>query len=103
MVFSSPTFLFASLPLVLLIYHAIPVASGWRNAWLLVVSGVFCFWGVGSAIVAITLVALTSFVGAYVAWRVTPRRSKDGSPTPVSRVPAHVALARCSRGLPNLG
>ncbi|PXA68676.1 MBOAT family O-acyltransferase [Cryobacterium arcticum] len=73
-VFSSPTFLFLFLPLTLLGYHAIPVH--WRrgrNTWLLAASGLFYLWGAGSAILAILLVSVSSFGGAYIAWLIMRR------------------------------
>lgn len=56
MVFSSTTFLFVFLPIVLLVYHGIcflPIHLGSRshkwirlsNGFLLLVSLVFCYWG----------------------------------------------------------
>ena len=44
MVFTSSTFLFAFLPVVLLVYFIVPVRA-FRNVWLLVVSLVFYAWG----------------------------------------------------------
>ena len=43
MVFSSLTFLFAYLPITLLVYFAVPLK--WRNAVLLAVSLFFYGWG----------------------------------------------------------
>ena len=43
MVFSSLTFLFAYLPVVLIVYFLVPVK--WRNLWLLIVSLFFYGWG----------------------------------------------------------
>jgi alginate O-acetyltransferase complex protein AlgI len=44
MVFTSYTFIFYFLPLVLAGYYALPARSTWRNAWLLVTSYVFYGW-----------------------------------------------------------
>ena len=44
MVFTSYTFVFYFLPLVLAGYYALPARSAWRNAWLLVTSYVFYGW-----------------------------------------------------------
>lgn len=77
MVFSSPTFLFLFLPVTLLVYHAIPVRSRWRNHWLLLASVAFYFWGAGSAILAILFVGLSSFGGAYLAWAVVKKQMRD--------------------------
>lgn len=76
LVFSSPTFLFLFLPLTLLVYHVIPERSRIRNWWLLAASIGFYFWGAGSAILAIVFVGVSSFVGAYVGWRVAQRRAQ---------------------------
>ena len=43
MVFSSLTFLFAYLPVILIVYFLVPVK--WRNLWLLIVSLFFYGWG----------------------------------------------------------
>ncbi len=46
MLFTSPSFLFAFLPLVVVLYFAIPAGwRGFRNAWLLISS--FFFYGIG--------------------------------------------------------
>ena len=65
MVFSSPTFLFVFLPLVLAAYALVPVR--WRNGLLIVASLFFYAWGVGGfvfTIVASTLAdwALARFI-----------------------------------------
>ena len=77
MVFSSPTFLFLFLPVTLLVYHAIPVRSRGRNAWLLLASVLFYFWGAGSAILAILFVSLSSFGGAYIAMLIARHQRTD--------------------------
>ena len=77
MVFSSPTFLFLFLPVTLLVYHAIPVRSRGRNAWLLVASVLFYLWGAGSAILAILFVSVSSFGGAYIAWLLVRRQRQQ--------------------------
>ncbi|QYF72673.1 MBOAT family protein [Cryobacterium sp. PAMC25264] len=79
-VFSSPTFLFLFLPITLLVYHAIPVTSRWRNTWLLAASILFYLWGAGSAILAILFVSLSSFGGAYIAWLILRRQRRDAAP-----------------------
>ncbi len=61
MVFSSPIFLFAFLPLVLLLYYAAP--GGLRNALLLAASLFFYAWGE----VAYVLVMLASIAANYLA------------------------------------
>jgi alginate O-acetyltransferase complex protein AlgI len=75
-VFSSPTFLFIFLPVTLLVYHSIPVRSRWRNAWLLLASVLFYYWGAGSAILAILFVGVSSFGGAYIAYVLARRHSR---------------------------
>ncbi|TFC59911.1 MBOAT family protein [Cryobacterium sp. TMB1-7] len=94
MVFSSPTFLFLFLPVTLLVYHAIPVRSRGRNAWLLAASILFYLWGAGSAILAILFVSLSSFGGAYIAWLIVRRQRqeyRDGEPRKIS-IPSLVIL-----------
>ena len=94
MVFSSPTFLFLFLPVTLLVYHAIPVRSRWRNGWLLVASVLFYLWGAGSAILAILFVSVSSFGGAYLAWLILRRQRRDhpdGEPRKIT-IPSVVTL-----------
>ena len=94
MVFSSPTFLFLFLPVTLLVYHAIPVRSRGRNAWLLLASVLFYFWGAGSAILAILFVSLSSFGGAYIAMLIARHQRTDlppGIPKKIT-IPSMVTL-----------
>ena len=81
MVFSSIIFLFAYLPLVLLVYHLIflPVWRGstrtiWRhsgNAFLLVMSLLFYFWGEKNRVwIFIATVALDYFCALLIAGAV---------------------------------
>ena len=44
MVFTSYTFVFYFLPLVLAGYYVLPARSAWRNAWLLLASYIFYGW-----------------------------------------------------------
>jgi alginate O-acetyltransferase complex protein AlgI len=93
-VFSSPTFLFIFLPVTLLVYHAIPVRSRARNAWLLAASVLFYLWGAGSAILALLFVAISSFGGAYIAWLLVRRARphfRDGEARKIS-IPSMVTL-----------
>ena len=95
MVFSSPTFLFLFLPITLLVYHAIPVTSRWRNTWLLAASILFYLWGAGSAILAILFVSVSSFGGAYIAWLILRRQRRDAAPGGEARkitIPSFVTL-----------
>jgi alginate O-acetyltransferase complex protein AlgI len=73
MVFSSPTFLFVFLPIVLIGYVALP--HRWRNVWLLLASGFFYLWGAGDQIGVILFVTLTSFAGARA---VVARKARTG-------------------------
>lgn len=45
MLFPTPVFLFAFLPLTLALYYALPSAGGWRNLLLLLASLLFYAWG----------------------------------------------------------
>ena len=62
MVFSSLTFLFLFLPLVMLLYYAIPWRTG-RNLVLLAFSLVFYAWGEPKYIVLMLLSSLTAYLG----------------------------------------
>ncbi len=68
MVFSSTTFLFVFLPIVLLVVY--PLRRAWQNVALLVLSVGFYLWGAGSDIVYITFVSLASwFLALFLARR----------------------------------
>ncbi|MEZ5184659.1 MAG: MBOAT family O-acyltransferase [Candidatus Nanopelagicales bacterium] len=68
MVFSSTTFLFVFLPIVLLVVY--PLRRVWQNVALLVLSVAFYLWGAGSDIVYITFVSLASwFLALFLAER----------------------------------
>lgn len=69
MVFSSTTFLFLFLPVVLLVVY--PLRRPWQNVALLVLSVVFYLWGAGSDIAYITFVSLASWLLAFLLarWR----------------------------------
>lgn len=73
MVFSSPTFLFAFLPLTLLANLATP--ARWRNVTLLVASIVFYVWGAGGEVTVLLAVCLVSYAGGR--WLA---RSRGGRP-----------------------
>ncbi len=60
MVFSSITFLFFFLPLVLLIYHLVPTIK-WKNAFLLLASLVFYAWGEPVFVVVILFSSLLNY------------------------------------------
>lgn len=64
MVFSSVTFLFLFLPVVLLFIF--PLSRGWQNTALLGISFLFYLWGAGWQIVWIFSVALVSYLAARV-------------------------------------
>jgi alginate O-acetyltransferase complex protein AlgI len=88
MVFSSPTFLFAFLPVTLLAYLASPVR--WRNGCLLAASVVFYVWGSGGEVLALLYVGVVSFAGALLARRAAQRRQAAVErvlPVPVGAVP----------------
>jgi alginate O-acetyltransferase complex protein AlgI len=82
MVFSSPTFLFAFLPLTLLAGLAVPARL--RNAGLLVASVLFYVWGAGGQVAILLYVSLLSFAGALLARRAGRRaaqaRAEGGEP-----------------------
>jgi alginate O-acetyltransferase complex protein AlgI len=66
MLFSSPTFLFAFLPLVLAVYALVPRAL--KNSWLLVASLVFYAWEQPQiALVMLASIAVNWALGAWVA------------------------------------
>ena len=60
MLFSSVSFLFGFLPIVLILYYAIP--KKYRNLWLLIVSLFFYFWGEP----LYSLLMLASITSGYV-------------------------------------
>ena len=64
MVFSSVTFLFLFLPVVLLFIF--PLSRGWQNTALLGISFLFYLWGAGWQIVWIFSVAMVSYLAARV-------------------------------------
>ena len=84
MVFSSPTFLFAFLPLVLL-GLALLRRRGFQNAWLLGMSGIFYIWGAGAAVLVLAGVTLVSYGLGFVPWQRLRSRA--------SRVAFRLALA----------
>lgn len=67
MVFSSPTFLFAFLPLTL-IGVALLRRRWLQNSWLLAMSVLFYLWGAGAIVVVIGYVTLVSFVIGLQRW-----------------------------------
>ena len=69
MVFTSPTFLFAFLPLVLILYYILPF--NYKNALLLIASLVFYAWGESTFV----LVLLTSVCVNYVFGRLISQHS----------------------------
>jgi alginate O-acetyltransferase complex protein AlgI len=83
-VFSSPTFLFAFLPLTLL-GLALVRRRGFQNTWLLGMSGVFYVWGAGAAVLVLAAVTAVSFGAGFVPWERLRART--------SRVPLRLALA----------
>jgi alginate O-acetyltransferase complex protein AlgI len=75
-VFSSPTFLFAFLPLVLL-GLALVRRRGFQNTWLLGMSALFYIWGAGAAVLVLAGVTLVSFGLGFVPWdRLRSRESR---------------------------
>lgn len=73
MLFSSTTFLFAFLPLVLVTYFIVPRA--FRNAVLFLFSLVFYAWG--EPVYVVLMIAST--IVAYITGRFTDKEKKDGS------------------------
>ena len=86
MVFSSPTFLFAFLPLTLL-GLALVRRRGFQNSWLLGMSALFYVWGAGGAVLVLVGVTAVSFAAGFLPW------ARLGSGP--SRVPLRLALAGC--------
>ncbi|MBX3193608.1 MAG: MBOAT family O-acyltransferase [Schumannella sp.] len=84
MVFSSPTFLFAFLPLVLL-GLALVRRRGFQNTWLLGMSALFYIWGAGAAVLVLLGVTLASFGLGFVPWDRLRARA--------SQMPFRLALA----------
>ncbi len=74
MVFSSPTFLFAFLPLTLL-GLALVRRRGFQNAWLLGMSALFYIWGAGAAVLVLAGVTAVSFAAGFLPWRALRERS----------------------------
>jgi alginate O-acetyltransferase complex protein AlgI len=66
-VFSSPVFLFAFLPITLAVI-ALVKGHRFQNAWLLGMSALFYFWGAGGGIGAILFVTLASYGAAFLPW-----------------------------------
>jgi alginate O-acetyltransferase complex protein AlgI len=83
-VFSSPTFLFAFLPVVLL-GLALVRRRGFQNTWLLGMSGLFYVWGAGAAVLVLVAVTAVSFGIGFVPWQRLRSRA--------SRTPFRLALA----------
>ena len=75
MVFSSPFFLFFFLPLVLLVYLALPGIRS-RNAWLLITSLVFYAWQELAFILMLLLSALVNYFIGREMDRGKPERRK---------------------------
>ena len=76
MVFSSPTFLFAFLPLTLLVL-AVARHRGFQNSWLLLMSALFYIWGAGAAVLVLLYVTAVSYLFGLVPWaRLRARASK---------------------------
>ncbi|MBB5845115.1 alginate O-acetyltransferase complex protein AlgI [Conyzicola lurida] len=80
------------LPVTLLVYHLLPVHGRTRNWWLLLASVLFYWWGVGGEIVAISFVAVFSFVATWVSWYITKKRVQSGHPG-AARVPLALTVA----------
>lgn len=74
MVFSSPAFLFAFLPIVLALIALLPWR--WQNWMLLGASVVFYVWGAGGNIATIVYISLAGFFGAILLAR-TDNRSRS--------------------------
>lgn len=74
MVFSSPTFLFVFLPVVLLLTVLVP----WRyQNWILLAASIlFYIWGAGGNIATILYVSLAAFVGGALLTRVSTRSQR---------------------------
>ena len=76
MVFSSPTFLFAFLPLTFVVL-AIVRHRGFQNSWLLLMSAVFYIWGAGAAVLVLLYVTAISYGFGWLRWdRLRQRESK---------------------------
>lgn len=77
MVFTSYLFVFYFLPLVLAVYHALPVRTGFRNAWLLLSSWVFYGWAEPRFLVLMLAVTGVTFLAGRAIERApaeSPRR-----------------------------
>ncbi len=75
MVFSSQTFLFFFLPIVLGIYVFLGIGPALRNLWLLLASLVFYTWGGGDFV----LVLLLSIAGNWILGLIADRARGSGS------------------------
>lgn len=65
MVFSSSIFLFGFLPIVLAVYYLLN--DKWKNAWLLITSIFFYFWGEGvNVLIIIASILINYFMGLLV-------------------------------------
>jgi len=85
-VFSSPTFLFAFLPLTLL-GLALARRRGFQNSWLLGMSAVFYIWGAGAAVLVLMAVTAVSYGAGFLRWQELRDRP--------SRVAFRLVLAAC--------
>lgn len=81
MVFSSPDFLFAFLPAVLLIYFIVP--SFWRNPVLLLFSLFFYGWGEPAYIILMVITIIVDYIGGLLVAKFLP----------TSRTKAKLAMA----------
>jgi len=88
MLFSSPIFVFAFLPLVLAVYFVVPKAV--RNAWLLGVSLVFYAWG--EPVVAIVMLCSIAMNYAFGLWVDRARDKPSGKFAVGLAIAANLAL-----------
>lgn len=79
MVFSSPTFLFAFLPLTLLLSTLAPARA--RNVVLLAASVAFYIWGAGGTVDVIIFVSAAAWIGGLLVALPRLPRSPAGSPS----------------------
>jgi len=88
MLFSSPLFVFAFLPLVLAVYFVAPKAV--RNAWLLATSLVFYAWE--EPVVAVVMLASIAMNYGFGLWVDRERDTPRGKPVVALAVAANLGL-----------
>ena len=78
MVFSSTTFLFFYLPVVLAVYYLVP--ARWRNVWLFAVNLVFYGWGEPVYILLMVFSITLNYTAGLLVARCRETQPKKAKP-----------------------